>query len=142
MDNSARTWAPPTGLLISGWAAVAVVVVITLFARDAPSQLFGAVTALVTGSTTLFYSVARPRLAVDGNGVSVRGLRETRHWPWSRVHRIRVVRYRRFARDTALLELEALDADGSEQLVVLGRLDLGAHPDEVLAAIQAVRGLT
>jgi hypothetical protein len=72
----------------------------------------------------------------------VRGLRETRHWPWSRVHRIRVVRYRRFARDTALLELEALDADGSEQLVVLGRLDLGAHPDEVLAAIQAVRGLT
>jgi hypothetical protein len=41
-----------------------------------------------------------------------------------------------------MLELDAIDDDGSERLVVLGRLDLGAHPDEVLAAVHAARGLS
>jgi Bacterial PH domain len=142
VDNSARSWAPSTALLITGWAVFAGVVVLTAFAADAAGRLFGVVTALVIGSVALFYSMARPRLAVDSNGVTVRSLRRARQWPWSRVRRIRVVRYHRLARETALLEVEAVDVDGEEELVVLGRLDLGAHPDEVLAAIHTVRGLT
>jgi hypothetical protein len=142
VDNSARSWGPPVGLLITGWVVVAAVVVVTVLAADdATGRLFGVVTALVVAAASGFYSVARPRLTVDANGITVRGLR-ARRWPWSRVHRVRVRRYRRLARDTALLELDAIDDAGVEELVVLGQLDLGAHPDEVLAAIQAVRGLT
>jgi len=141
VDNSARSWGPPLGLLITGWVVVVAVVVLTVLADDATGRLFGVVTALVVAAVSAFYSVARPRLTVDANGVTVRGLR-ARRWPWSRVHRIRVRRYRRLARETALLELDAVDDAGAEELVVLGRLDLGAHPDEVLAVIQSVRGLT
>jgi hypothetical protein len=40
-----------------------------------------------------------------------------------------------------MLELDAVDDDGSDRLVVLGWFDLGEHPDEVLAEVQAARGL-
>jgi Bacterial PH domain len=127
--------------VITGWLAAAVAVVSAVLADDPPGRLLGVIAAAFLGAAALFGTVARPRLAVDDVEVAVRGLLGIRRWPWSRVHRLRVVRHRRLGREVAMLELDVMDADGSERLVVLGRLDLGAHPDDVLAEVQAVRGL-
>jgi hypothetical protein len=128
-------------VVITSWLAAAVAVVSAVLTDDPPGRLFGVVAAAFLGAAALFGTVARPRLAVDDTGVAVRGLLGVRRWPWSRVHRLRVVRHRRLGREVPLLELDVMEADGSERLLVLGRLDLGAHPDDVLAAVQAVRGL-
>jgi Bacterial PH domain len=123
------------------WLAAAVALGLTVLGGDAPGRLLGAVAVAMLSAAALFGTVARPRLAVDEHGVAVRGLLGVRRWPWARVHRLRVVHHRRLGRSVAMLELDAVDDDGSERLVVFGSLDLGAHPDEVLAAVQAARGL-
>jgi len=136
-----RSWSPSRGLVITAWAAVAFAALLAVLATDAPSRLLAVVAAVGLAAGALFGSVARPRLAVDEAGVAVRGLVGVQRWPWARVHRLRVVRHRRLGREVPMLELDALDEDGTEKLVVLGRLDLDAHPEDVLAEVQAVRGL-
>jgi len=128
--------------VIATWAGAVVAALLAVLTTDPPGRLFAAVAALALGAAALFGTVARPRFAADSDGVAVRTLLGVRRWPWSRVHRLRVVRHRRLGREVPMLELDAIEPDGSERLVVLGRLDLGAHPDEVLGAVQAVRGLT
>jgi len=115
--------------------------VLAMLSDDPPGRLLESIAALFLGAAALFGTVARPRFAVSSTGVAVRGLLGTRHWPWSRVHRLRVVQHRRLGREIPMLELDAVEDDGSERLVVLGRLDLGAYPDDVLRAVQAIRGL-
>lgn len=136
------SWAPPIGAVVLGWLAAVVALALAVLTDDPPARLLGVVAALVLAAAALFATVARPRFAVDAAGVAVRSLLGVRRWPWARVHRLRVVRHRRLGREVAMLELDAIDDDGSERLVVLGRLDLGAHPDEVLAAVHAARGLS
>lgn len=138
MDQS---WSPSRGLVVVGWLAAAVALVLTVLATDSAGRLFGAVATVGLGAGALFGTIARPRLAVDGAGVTVRGLASSRHWPWGRVHRLRVVRHRRLGREIPMLELDALAEDGSEQLVVLGRIDLDADPEDVLTTIRSLRGL-
>jgi hypothetical protein len=55
------------------------------------------------------------------------------------VHDVRVLHLRRFGRDTALLEVDLVTADGDEQLIVFGRLDLGDDPEDVADAVRAAR---
>lgn len=127
--------------MAAGWVAAALALSFVLLTDDAPSKLFAAVATVGLAVGAVFGTVARPRFAVDHDGVSVRGVTGVRRWPWSGVHRLRVVRHRRLGRDVAMLELDAVDQDGTERLVVLGRLDLDAHPDDVLAEVQSLRGL-
>jgi hypothetical protein len=136
-----HSWSPSRGLVVVGWAAAAIALLLTLTVDDGPSRLFGIVATLGLAAAAVFGTVARPRLAVDESGVTVRGLTGARHWPWSRVHRLRVVRHRRLGRDVPMLEVDALTEDGAEQLTVLGRIDLDADPDDVLTTIQTLRGL-
>lgn len=137
-----QSWSTPLGLVTLGWLAALVALLLAVLSNEAPGRLLSTVAAALLGLAALFGTVARPRLAVDEIGVAVRDLVSTRRWPWSRVHRLRVVWHRRLGREVPTLELDAVDDDGSERLVIFGRLDLGAHPDEVLAAVQAVRGLS
>jgi len=142
VDNpAARAWAPSPALVIAGWLAALVALLLTGFSDDPVGRLFGAVATVVLASAALFGTAARPRLSVDASGIAVRGLLGVRRWPWSRVHRLRVVNHRRLGREIPALELDGIDEDGSEQLVVLGRLDLNAHPEDVLGEVLAVRGL-
>jgi Bacterial PH domain len=127
--------------VVLGWVAALAALLLTAFAGDAPGRLLGVIATLGLALAALFGTVARPRLLVDGEGVAVRGLLGRRHWPWSRVHRMRVTRHRRLGREIAMLELDAVEPDGSEHLVVLGRLDLNATPEDVLATIHTLRGL-
>jgi hypothetical protein len=136
-----HSWSPSRGLVVVGWSAAAVAVVLTVLADHPPSRLLGVVATVGLAAAALFGMLARPRLTVDDTGVTVHGLTGARHWPWARVHRLRVVAHRRLGREVSMLELDALDEDGTEHLVVLGRIDLDADPHDVLAVIHSVRGL-
>jgi hypothetical protein len=119
------------------WVLAAVAAAGAVFTSDPPGRVLLAVVALLLGMAAVFATVARPRLAADHDGVSVRGLTGTRTWRWGEVN-VRLVRTRRLGRDTATLEV---DADGAEPpaLVVLGRLDLGADPEDVVEELLALR---
>jgi len=133
--SAQQSWSPPSPLVAVGWLAAAVALALAVVADDPPGRLFGGVAAAVLGAAALFGTVARPRLAIDDDGVAVRGLLGTRRWPWAQVRRLHVVRHNRLGREIPMLELDAVDPDGTERLVVFGRLDLGVHPEDVAAAL-------
>lgn len=104
---------------------------------DPPGRVLIAVVALLLALAAVFATVARPRLAADHEGIAVRGPTGTRRWRWGEVN-VRLVRTRRLGRDSATVEV---DAEGAEPpaLVVLGRLDLGADPEDVVEELLALR---
>jgi hypothetical protein len=106
-------------------------------ADDPPGAVLLAVATLVLASAGLFGTVARPRLAVDSTGATVRGLTGRRHWSWAEVN-VRLARTRRLGRELSTIELDAEHAE-PPALVVLGWLDLGADPEDVIEAIRAMR---
>jgi hypothetical protein len=131
------------------WLAAALAIAWFLLADDAPGRLLAAAGTIGLAAAALFGSIARPRLSVDSEHVAVRSLTGVKAWPWRQVSSIRVVRHRRLGREIPMLELDILDtgaqeADGDprQRLIIMGRLDLNADPEDVLEAIQRIRGLT
>lgn len=106
-------------------------------AEDPPGRVLLAVAALLLALASVFGTVARPRLAVDATGVTVRNLTGRRHWGWAQVN-VRLRRTRRLGREVHTLELDAEHAE-PPALVVLGWLDLGTDPQDVLEVIRALR---
>jgi Bacterial PH domain len=147
---ASRSWAPAFGLVVLAWLGAAVAMAWFLLADDAPGRLLAATGTIGLVAAALFGSIARPRLSVDNERVAVRSLTGTRVWPWRQVSSIRVVRHHRLRREIPMLELELLDTDArdadgddpDQRLIILGRLDLNADPEDVLDAIQHIRGLT
>ena len=101
----------PAGRLLAGCAAV---LVLGLVARD----LLG-----------------RPRLSAGPDGVRVRTLTGRRSLTWGEL-RVRVRVTRRLGMSSRVLELDtATGPDDAGILVLLGRRDLGADPDDVARAL-------
>lgn len=119
------------------WACAAAAGGWAVFTADPPGRVLLAAVALFLAAAGLYGSVARPRLTADQQGVTVRGLSGARSWPWAEVH-VRLVRTRRLGRETTAIEV---DADNAEipDLVVLGWLDLGADPQDVVDALLELR---
>jgi hypothetical protein len=139
-------WSPSGGLVVLAWvgtAAAAVWTVLVAGTADRPALLLAVVAALGLGFAAVYGTRARPRLRVDAAGLAVGGLGGPRRYAWSRVGNVRVLTVRRLGRTTTLLEVDVLDADGDpdgpERLLVFGRLDLDADPDDVAAVVRAVR---
>ena len=81
---------------------------------------------------------ARPRLSAGPDGVDVRTWTGRRHLPWPLL-RVRVRVTRRLGITSRTLELDtAAGPDDDGVLVVLGRRDLGADPEEVARALGAL----
>ena len=96
--------------------------------------LVGAAAVLVL-ALALRDALLRPRLAAGPGGVQVRTLTGRVHLPWP-VLRVRVRTSRRLGVRHRTLELDtATGPDDDGVLVVLGRRDLGADPDEVARAL-------
>lgn len=74
---------------------------------------------------------ARPKLAITGDGLAVRGWFKTQVLRRDDITIIRITEFRRYARKVRLLEMET--ADGG--LVLFSRWDLGADPLDVLDAL-------
>jgi hypothetical protein len=137
VDNSdlreGHSWAPDAPLVALAWVLAAAGAGGAFLIGDAPGRLLLGVLAAMAAFAGLFGTLARPRLVADPSGVTVRGLSGRRHWTWAEVT-VRLTRTRRLGRDVATLELDA-DPD----LVVLGRLDLGADPVDVVETLRALR---
>ncbi|MCE0761861.1 PH domain-containing protein [Pseudonocardia kujensis] len=132
-------WAPTAGLVALAWVlaagAVGWLVVLLLGDADPAGRLIAGVAALGLAYAALVGTIARPRLALHRHGLEVRSLTRRRSVDWPAVQRVRVLRTRRFGRETSLLELDLL-VGGEERLVVLGRLDLGADPEDVAEVLR------
>jgi hypothetical protein len=136
--RTSRQWSTPIGLVLVGWALVAVTVVWWLAARTATDRLFVGILVLALAITSGYASLCRPRLCADANGVAVRGLRGTRHWPWLRVN-VRVERHQRLGRPVEVLELEVPENDAPGGLIIFTRLDLGEDPHDVAATLRELQ---
>ncbi|MFC4854875.1 PH domain-containing protein [Actinophytocola glycyrrhizae] len=119
------------------WALAVAAGAWAVFNPDPPGRVLLGVVALLLAFAGVYTSVARPRLAADQNGLTVRGLTGARSWPWAEVN-VRLVRTRRLGRDAATLEVDAENAE-PPALVVLGRLDLGTDPEDVVEELLKLR---
>jgi hypothetical protein len=130
-------WRVPAALpTLKLTGAVLLLVIAALFATDAVAVVVASVAAaglVVWGFRDLF---APERLVADETGLTVRtGFAGRRHIPWSAVERIGVDR-----RSHAGVRSETLEIDTGDALHVFSKHDLGAPPEEVAAALNAVAG--
>lgn len=128
-----RTWSTPAPAVAIAWVLGTLLGLATFLADENAGRLLLGLAAVLLGVLAAFGSLARPRLLADETGLTVRGFAGSRHLPWHRV-KVKLVRTRRFGRETSTLELDA-----EEELVVLTRLDLGADPEEVAEVLHALR---
>jgi hypothetical protein len=143
-DGAPRHWAAPLPAVVLGLlAAVSLLAWVVLGVRtaslDGPGRLLLGLAGVAVGVAALAGLRARPRLAADDDALVLRGPFTTRRWPWARVDAVRVVRMRRLGVPAGYLEIDARDDDGTERLLVLGRLELGTDPRDVADALQAQR---
>jgi Bacterial PH domain len=119
-------------------AAVGLGLCLALVVVDAPGRVLVGVGALLLLALAGRDVVARPRLRAGPDGIDVRTWLGGRHLPWPGV-RVRVRESRRFGVRSRTLELDtAAGPDDAGVLVVLGRRDLGADPDDVALALLAM----
>lgn len=126
-------WSTPPALIAIGWVASAGAVLFAVFSDDTAGRVLVALAAVVALVLSLHGTVARPRLAADSAGLTLRRLTGRRQWSWGQIN-VRVVRTRRLGREVSTLELDA-----EEDLVVLGWLDLGTPPEDVAEALAQLR---
>ena len=134
---TAKTWAPKIALAVLAWVLAVLAAGWAVFTHDPPGRVLLGTGAVVLVVLALFLSLARPRLAADQHGVTVRNLIGRRRWTWAEVN-VRLVRTRRLGRDTSAIEVDADNAE-APALVVLSRLDLGADPEDVVDALLELR---
>ncbi|WP_245818472.1 PH domain-containing protein [Haloechinothrix alba] len=136
MDNLPIHWGPKPGLVtLCGVVALAAAGGAAWFGTTgdpAGALLLGVVTVFFA-ATTVHCALVRPRLTTDASGITVRTLSGRLQAPWRRVQ-YRVVTTRRLGRNVDTLELDIADEQpGAEpEFVVLGELELGADPNDVL----------
>jgi hypothetical protein len=137
MAEPALSWSPDPAAVGVGWALAVVAGVVATVVDDVRGSVLLVVAAVLLGVLALFGTLARPRLRADTEGVTVRGMLSSRSWRWGEVN-ARLVRTRRFGRESTAVELDADNAE-APALVLLGRLDLGADPVEVADALVRLR---
>jgi hypothetical protein len=123
---------PVTKLL----GAVAVLVLAVAFGRHDPIQWFRAIVVAIGLTGWALRDLLRPvRLTADQEGLTVvAGLLRRRRLAWAEIERVRVDRRERLGLRSELLELDAGDA-----LYLFSVHELGAEPEEVAAALAALR---
>lgn len=129
-------WAPRPILVGLAWVLTAASLAWTVFfGESAAGRLLTGLATAGLGLLALSGTLARPTLTAADHGVVVRRLTRRQSWPWATLD-VRVIRTRRLGRQTSLLCLDGLDADGVERFAVLGWLDLGTQPELVAAALR------
>jgi hypothetical protein len=135
VDNPTFSWSPKPSLVIVGWLGAAVAATgsayLALVADPTGALLFG-VAAVALAAAAAHGAFVRPRLAADQNGIQVRTLTRTEQWSWPEV-RARLSTTRRLGREVSVLEIEA------DELQILGALELGTDPQDVLDELNTLR---
>ncbi len=127
-------WAPSRAA-IAGWGIAGIVMAIACvtLVTDRPGRLL---TGIAAAGLILFAVAswrARPKLAITGDGLQIRGWLRTQLLRRSDIKVIRIAEFRRIGRKMRLLEIDAVDG----RLLIFSRWDLGADPLDVLDALTA-----
>jgi hypothetical protein len=119
-----------------GWFVTVVVAAAAVFSAlsgdPTGSVLFGLAT-LAVGALSAYATLIRPRLVADFSGIRVRTMFGTVELGWAEA-RVRIRTTRRLGRDAVTLEVESDD-----HLLILGQLELGEDPRDVLEVLSAIR---
>ena len=130
-------WSPRPAETVA-LAAIGLGLAFAVLVVDATGRVLVGAAALLVLGLAVRDVVARPRLAAGPDGVDVRTGTSRRHLPWPGL-RLHVRETRRFGVRSRTLELDtAAGPDDDGVLVVLGRRDLGADPEEVARALRAL----
>jgi len=143
VEESPRWSTPPAVVAALTGAGVVLAVAAAVMVPDAAGRVLVGFAAVLVLSTAASAWRQRPRLEVlDGSsGIAVTRWTGRREYPLAQLHRVRIVEYPRLGRRVPMLEIDTLDPrDGSENLMIFGRWDLGADPRTVHEAL-VVRGL-
>lgn len=126
-------WTTPVPALVAVALGGVVMAVAAALSPDAPSRLLVGVAAVgLLGMAALGFR-QRPRLALvpgDDPHLVVRTLTGPTSYTREQILRVRAVSFRRLGRKMPMLEID-VTAHGAERLLIFGRWDLGAHPEEV-----------
>ncbi len=125
-------WSPPVGGII-GWGLLGLglgAVALTTV-TDAPGRILSAIAAIGLLTFAAQSWRARPKLAIDAAGLTVRGWWRTDTYRREQLTRVRITEFRRLARKVRLLEIETTD----DRLLIFTRWDLGTDPIDVLDAL-------
>jgi hypothetical protein len=130
-------WSPrPAQTVVLGLLGVALALAVVVL--DAAGRVLVGTAALLVLLLAARDLMARPRLSAGPDGVEVRSWTTRRHLPWPLL-RIRVRASRRLGVTSRALELDtAAGPDDEGVLVLLGRRDLGADPEDVARALRAL----
>lgn len=135
MTEPAVGFGPSRGLLLAGLAAgLAAAAGAALVIEPTDRLVLAAVAAVLLGLAGVGLRIGR-RLTVDAHGVVVRGATTSRTISWARILRVTAPSRRRMGIASTTLEIELTD----DELLLFGRIDLGADPEQVAAALQARR---
>jgi hypothetical protein len=127
-------WSPRVGET-AALAVIGLALLLSLVLLDTAGRLLVGAAAVLVLLLAVRDLVLRPRLAAGPDGVVVRSLGGRRLLPWAAL-RVHVRATRRFGIRSRTLELDtASGPDDEGVLVLLGRRDLGADPDEVARAL-------
>lgn len=138
MDNFSRgderplAWATPklaVVALTAGSAVLAGAAVVT--EADAAGRLLIGLAATAALVLAVLAAVQRPRLAVEGDELTVKTVRGVRGYHRTDVYSVRVVPYPRLGRRVPMLEMDVAAPGDDDRLLIFGRWDLGADPRAV-----------
>jgi hypothetical protein len=125
-------WGPASaGILGIGFAGLVMATAVVTVVTDGPGRVLGGVAAVGLLVFATMSWVTRPKLAISGEGLVVRGWWRTRVLRRDDIATIRITEFRRLARKVRLLEVDTTD----DRLYVFTRWDLGTSPLDVLDAL-------
>lgn len=136
MDNYPTSWSPRRAVVVSAWAVTALLlagVAVAAVSGDHGGLVLFALAVVATAAFAAHSTFVQPRLAADTEGLLIRTLSGTHRLPWAQT-RIRLRTTRRMGREGVTLEIEHED-----ELYVLGLLDLGEDPRDVLDVLSTLR---
>jgi hypothetical protein len=126
----------PRGAETAALAAVGAGLTLGAVVLDPAGRLLAGASAVLVFALVVRDLLSRPRLSAGPDGVRVRTLTGPRSLAWAEV-RVDVRVTRRLGMSSRLLELDtASGPDDAGVLVLLGRRDLGADPDDVARALR------
>lgn len=134
---TSRTWRVSAGFAaLKCCATVALVIAAVVLSGDRRMLTAALVGAVVLGGYALRDVVAPVRLAADPDGVTViSGFLGRQRLAWAQIERMRVD-----TRSRGGLRSELLEIDIGDNLFLLSRFDLNAHPADVADELLRIRG--
>jgi hypothetical protein len=130
-------WSPRPGET-AALAVIACGLVVSLLVLDTPGRVLVGTAAVLLLGLVAHDLALRPRLSAGPDGVDVATLGGRRHLSWPLL-RVRVQETRRLGVRSRTLELDTVGGpDDDGVLMVLGRRDLGADPEQVARELRAL----